>query len=179
MVPAPDDKGVVKNAAVHAHRAVQLGIHNGGGADDHTVGQIMVFTALGHMPRQTQIVGVELRKTVRKRHIAGTDLAVLVLHNGIDGNRIVFEQLPSHRKHIKLLDFAGGLADAEAQQHIEFHPAPAAKANQRRNIQRFEKGYHGVGRVHPKGISLRAGSRFRVDHSRFHCARSNPAESPA
>ena len=95
MVPAPDDKGVVKNAAVHAHRAVQLGIHNGGGADDHTVGQIMVFTALGHLRRQTQIDGVDLRKTVRKRHVAGTDLAVLVLHNGIDGNRIVFEQRPS------------------------------------------------------------------------------------
>ena len=83
MVPAPDDKGVVKNAAVHAHRAVQLGIHNGGGADDHTVGQIMVFTALGHMPRQTQIVGVELRKTVRKRHIAGTDLAGFVFYNSV------------------------------------------------------------------------------------------------
>ena len=56
---------------------------------------------------------------------------------------------------------------------------PAGKAQEGRHVQGLEKGHHGVGRVHPKGISLRAGSRFRVDHSRFHCARSNPAESPA
>ena len=36
-VLAPNEKGIVENAAVHAHGPVELGIHNGGGADDHAV----------------------------------------------------------------------------------------------------------------------------------------------
>ena len=34
---APNEKGIVENAAVHAHGSVKLRIHDGGGADDHVV----------------------------------------------------------------------------------------------------------------------------------------------
>ena len=36
-VLAPNEKGIVENAAVHAHGSVKLRIHDGGGADDHAV----------------------------------------------------------------------------------------------------------------------------------------------
>ena len=37
--PAPDEKGIVENAAVHADRAVKLGIHDGGGVDENCRGR--------------------------------------------------------------------------------------------------------------------------------------------
>ena len=48
--------------AVHADRAVDLGIHNGGGADDHAVGQVVIFTVFRNCVRQLQVVGIELHK---------------------------------------------------------------------------------------------------------------------
>ena len=53
-VSAPDEKGIVENAAVHADRAVKLGIHDGGGADDHAVRQVVVFAAFRSCLRQAQ-----------------------------------------------------------------------------------------------------------------------------
>ena len=64
MIFAPDEEWVVENAAVHADGAVDLGIHDGGGADDHAVGQVVVFAALCRLARQAQIIGAELRKVV-------------------------------------------------------------------------------------------------------------------
>lgn len=55
VVPAPDEEGGVENAAVHADGTVKLGIHDGGGTDDHTVGEIMVLAALRRLTRQAQI----------------------------------------------------------------------------------------------------------------------------
>lgn len=43
---------------------VDFGIHDGGGADDHAVGQVVVFAALCRLARQAQIIGAELRKVV-------------------------------------------------------------------------------------------------------------------
>lgn len=62
MIFAPDDKRIVENAAVHADCAVDFGIHNGGGADDHAVSQVVIFTVFRNCARQPQVVGVELRK---------------------------------------------------------------------------------------------------------------------
>ena len=78
MIFAPNDKRVVENTAVHADGTVNLGIHDGGGADDHAVGQVVVFTAFRNCARQAQVIGIELRKVGGKRHIAGTDLAGFV-----------------------------------------------------------------------------------------------------
>ena len=56
MIFAPNKKRVVENAAVHADSAVDLGIHNGGGADDHAVRQVVVLTAFCRLARQAQIL---------------------------------------------------------------------------------------------------------------------------
>ena len=45
MIFAPDDEWIVENAAVHADSAVDFGIHDGGGADDHAARQVVIFTA--------------------------------------------------------------------------------------------------------------------------------------
>ena len=78
MIFAPDDEWIVKNTAVHADGAVDLGIHDGGGADDHAVGQIVIFTAFRYFVCQPQVVGAELRKVGGERHIAGADLVGFV-----------------------------------------------------------------------------------------------------
>ena len=62
MIFAPDDEWIVENAAVHADGAVDLGIHDGGGADDHAARQVVIFTAFRNCARQPQVVGIELRK---------------------------------------------------------------------------------------------------------------------
>ena len=149
MIFAPDEKRIVENAAVHADGAVDLGIHDGGGADDHAVGQIVIFTAFRNCARQPQVVGIELRKVGGKRHIAGTDFVVFVLHDSVHCNTVILQQLAPYRKYIKLFDFTCRLSDASAKEHIEFQPAPAAEPVKRRHIQRFEKGHHGVRCAHP------------------------------
>ena len=53
---APDHKGVIENTAVHANDPVKLGIHNGGGADDHAVRQVVVLAAFCRLARQVQIL---------------------------------------------------------------------------------------------------------------------------
>ena len=64
LIFAPDDEWIVENAAVHADGTVDLGIHDGGGADDHAVGQVVVFTVFRCLVCQAQIIGAELRKVV-------------------------------------------------------------------------------------------------------------------
>ena len=178
MIFAPDDKRVVENTAVHADGTVNLGIHDGGCADDHAVRQVVIFTAFRNCARQAQVVGIELRKVSGKRHIAGTDLAGFVFYDRVHRDAVIVQQLAPNRESIKLLDPAGRLADTPAKKHIEFQPALAAEPNQRRNIQRFEKSHHRVRRVHPKVERRRAGGRFRVNHSRFHSSHSNAAMFP-
>ena len=60
LIPAPDQKRIVENPAVHTHGAVDLGIHDGGGADDHAaLGQIPVLAAVRNLPGIGEIVLVE------------------------------------------------------------------------------------------------------------------------
>ena len=62
MIFAPDDEWIVENAAVHADSTINFGIHNGGCADDHAVGQVVIFTAFRDCVRQLQVVSIELHK---------------------------------------------------------------------------------------------------------------------
>ena len=64
LIFVPDEEWIVENAAVHADGPVDFGIHDGGGADDHAVRQVVIFTALCRLARQAQIIGAELRKVV-------------------------------------------------------------------------------------------------------------------
>ena len=168
VVPAPDEEGGVENAAVHADGTVKLGIHDGGGTDDHTVGEIMVLAALRRLTRQAQIIGNELRQAGRVRNVAGGDLAVPVLHDGIHRQGVISQQVATHRERIELPDLLHRPADAPAQQHVEFQPFLPAEPDKGRHIQRFEKGHHGVGRVHPEGVSLCPRGGFGIDDDRLH-----------
>lgn len=59
-VSAPDHERVVEDAAVHAHGPVDLGVDDGGGADDHTgFRQIPVLAAFCHLSGIGQIIPVE------------------------------------------------------------------------------------------------------------------------
>ena len=173
VIFAPDEKRIVENAAVHAHGAVDLGVRKGRGADDHAIGQVVVFTALGRLLRQAQVIGVKSGEIGGKGHVAGGDLAVSVFYNGIHRYGIVLQQLLPHGEEIKLLYLRCGSADAPAKEHIEFQSPPAAEPEERGHVQRLKKRYHGVGRLHPQGKGFGAGGAFRVDTDRFHSARSH------
>lgn len=82
-VLAPDEEGVVVYAAVHAYCAVYLGLDEGGGADDHAVGEVVVCAGLGDLAGQAQVVGVELLQVVGEGHVAGTDFALPVGDDGV------------------------------------------------------------------------------------------------
>ena len=131
MIFAPDDEWIVENAAVHAGGAVDLGIHDGGGADDHAVGQIVIFTAFSNFVCQQQVVSAELRKVGAKRHIAGADLAGFVFYDSVHRDAVILQQLASNREQVKLLDLAGSLVNTPAEKHIEFQPVLVAESHNR------------------------------------------------
>ena len=137
----------------------------------------MIFTAFRHLARQAQIVGVELCKVRRKRHIAGADLPRFVLYDGVHRKAVILPKLAPHGKKIKLPDTTCRPADTPAKKHIEFQPALTADSDQRRDIQRLEKRHHVVRRVHPQLIRTGAGGRFWVDNSRLHSSPSNVLSS--
>ena len=69
-VPTPNQERIVKNAAVHAHGPVKLRIHDGGGADDHAVCNIVIGAGLCSGAGQIQIIGVEFCNFRAERNIA-------------------------------------------------------------------------------------------------------------
>lgn len=167
-VSALDDKGVVENAAVHTDGTVDLGIDYRRGAYDHAVGQVVICAAFRRFAGQKQIIGVESRKAVGKRYIAGADLACPVFYDGIHRDRIVFQKFMSDGEQVKLFDPACRLSDAPAHEHIEFKAAPAGVPHKRCDIERFEKSHHRVRCAHPKVECRRAGRAFRVNGGRLH-----------
>ena len=61
LVLAPNDEGVVEDAAIHAHGAVYLVMGKGRGAYDHAfLREIVVNAAFCYLSCKTQIVIVEL-----------------------------------------------------------------------------------------------------------------------
>ena len=125
LIFAPDEEWIVENAAVHADGPVDFGIHNGGCPDNHAFRQIVVFAVFGYGACQPQVIGVELRKAARKRHIAGADLTVPVFHDSIYRYAVILQQLTPDRKQSELPDPACRPADTPAEKHIEFQPAAA------------------------------------------------------
>ena len=82
--------------------------------------------------------------------------------DGIDRDRIVPYQLVADRQHIKLLDAAGGTADAPAHQHVELQSFPAAQTHQTPDVERPEKRHHGHRGLHPHLEGIGAGRLFRI-----------------
>jgi len=162
-VAAPDDEGVVEDAAVHADGAVNIILRQGRCADYHTVGDVVVLTRSGYLPRQPQIVGVEALQVVGERYVAGTYLAGAVGHYRVDRYRVVAHQSVADRQQIELLDLRGGLADTPAHQHVEFQAVTAAESPEARNVKRLEERNHRHRRLHPHLERIRAGGFFRIN----------------
>ena len=57
LVAAPYHERIIEHSAIHTDRSVYIIIHESRSAYDHAFSQVMVFTALGHLPRETVIVG--------------------------------------------------------------------------------------------------------------------------
>ena len=63
FVFAPNQEGVVENAAIHAYGPVDIVPGEGGSADDHAVRQIVVEAGFGCLPGKFQVVFVEKFQT--------------------------------------------------------------------------------------------------------------------
>ena len=129
-------KGVVEDAAVHAHGPVQLRVHHGGGADDHALwGQVPILTGLGRLGGTKEVFPVEILEIVPKPDIAGADAALPVADDGADRQLVVPQELLPHGQQVEFLYPGGGLADAPTEEHIELQPLPAADFDQIRHVQ--------------------------------------------
>ena len=109
----------------------------------------MVFAGFGDLPGQAQVVLIELPEFAGEGHIAGADLSFYILHDSVHCDGAIPHQFAPHGEHVKLFDPAGGTADAEAEQHVEFQAASATEPDQRRHVQRFEKRHHRIWRFRP------------------------------
>lgn len=58
-IPSPDYKGVIEDAAVHAHSTVDFNIGDRRGADEHTVCQVVILAVFSDLLCQPQVVLVE------------------------------------------------------------------------------------------------------------------------
>ena len=178
VISAPDEERVMKNTAVHAHGPVDLRLHDGGGADDHVLREVVVPAALRRLPRQAQVIPVEAGKVRGEGHIAGADPAPAVFHDGVHRDGVIAQELPPHREGAELLHLTGSLPHAPAEEGVEPVIVPAGKAQEGRHVQGLEKGHHGVGRIHPEGVSLRPGAGRRVDDDGAHSSAPRAARSP-
>ena len=55
----PNQEGIVKDTTVHIDYAVNIVLNKAGCANDHAIGDLMIFTPLLHPPRQFQIARVK------------------------------------------------------------------------------------------------------------------------
>ena len=163
---APDQKGIVENAAVHTDGTINLGIHNGGGTDDHTgFRQIPVLTGFCYLDGLGQVFEVEGIQILGEGEIAGTDFAGFVLYDGIYCDGIILNQFVTNRQNIEFFDPGSGFSDAEGKEHIEFQMISAADPDQIGHIHGFEKGNHGIGRLHPEFKSHGSGGILGINFS--------------
>ena len=159
---SPYHKGVVEYAAIHTDRSVYIGLGKRGGTDDHAVGQIVVFAALGNLPRQCEIISIEFRQIPGERNIAGTYFTGFVGYDGIYRNGIVLYKFVPHREHVEFFHPACRFSDTPAHQHIEFHSFPFAEFNKPRHIECLEESHHRHGRFHPHFKRISAGGFSRI-----------------
>ncbi len=73
FVFAPNQKGIVKYAAVHADGTVYFILCQGGSADDHAFRQVVVDTAFRYLFGKLQIMLIEQGQIIGERNIARTD----------------------------------------------------------------------------------------------------------
>ena len=165
---APDEEGVVEQAAVHAHGAVDVVARQRGGAYHHAVGQVVADARAGYLAGEPQVVGVEGREFFGERDVARADFAATIGHNGVDGDGVVGYQSVAYRQHPELLHLTGGAADAPAHEHVELQVVFAAEAHEALHFERLEERDHGHRGLHPGAEGVGAGGCLGVDL--FHAA---------
>ena len=164
-VAAPDQEGIVVDAGVDVHRAVDPMAGQSRSADHHIViPQLKGAAGAADPAGQGQIVPVEADEAVRDGDVAGVDAAAFQGHHRVDGQLVVLHQLIPHRQQGKLRGAGRRPPDAPAQQHMEFEMVAPAQPQQGRHVQRLEQRQHGHGRAHPDSRSRPRGLA-RVDFS--------------
>ena len=166
FIPAPDQEGIVENAAVHAYSTVNLGVDDGRGADDHTgFGQIPILAGGGNLGGMGQIFPVKGFRVLCVQKIAGTDLSGFVFYNGVYGDGIVLNQLVAYGEDVEFLHIRGCFSNTVSKQHVELPVSFPADTDQVGDIHGFEEGNHGIGGVHPEFKSHGSGGILGIDLS--------------
>lgn len=157
LVFAPNQEGVVEPAAIHADGSVYFILGEGGRANNHAVGQVMVLATSGHLSRQPQVIVVELPQVFGEGDVARTHFSFAVGHDGADCKRVVPHQLFPDGQRVELFYSACCPSDAPAHQHIELQTAALARPDEPTHVDCPEKGDHGHGGVHPhfEGVGTR------------------------
>lgn len=166
-ISAPEQEGIVKNSAVHAHDAVQFGIRDGGSADDNAAfRQILILTAFCNLGGLLQVIFIERTQIIQKQEITGADFSCSVFDDGVDGNSIVLDQLIAYGEQVEFPNVSSSFSNAVVQEHIEFQLLFAAEPHKICNIHGFEKGNHGIRRFHPEFEGSSSGRILGVDRMR-------------
>ena len=149
VIAAPGEKGIGEDAAVLVDDAVEFRPGQSRCAYDDGLLVQDVLTGLADGLSQVQVAGVELLQVVRNGNVAGAESALDVVRYYVDGHAVVFVQFPVVWQHIELLHPGGCLADAPAEQHVEFQSAPPADPAEPRHVEGLRERYHRHGRLHP------------------------------
>ena len=126
LVASPCEEGIVEDAAVLVHDAVKFRFHHGRCAHNHRLFVRDVATGLTGLLSQCIVVTAELRQIIVEGDVAGADAPFAIVHNHIDGQTVVSEQLPLFGQKMELIHLACCLADAPAQEHVELQAPPFA-----------------------------------------------------
>ena len=167
-VSAPGEEGVVVDARVLVDDAVQLRAHHGRRPYNHGFVVVDVPARRGRFLRQPVVVAAELLDVGRVGDIAVADATLHVVHDHVDGQAVEAEQLAVLRQQVAFRHLAGGLADAPAQEHIEFQFLPTAQAAQAGRVKGLDERHHRHRRFHPQFKSPCPASFVGVDFL-FHC----------
>ena len=119
LVFAPNQEGVVEPAAIHADSSVYFILGEGGRANNHAVGQVVVLATFGHLSRQPQVIVVELPQVSREGDVARTHFSFAVGHDGADCKRVVPHQLFPDGQRVELFYSTCSTLDVLAHQHNE------------------------------------------------------------
>ena len=111
---------------------------------------------------QMNVIGIEPLQIVGNGNVAETKLTLDVLYDHVYDQMVVLIQFPVLWRQVKLLDPRCRLADAPAQEHIEFQPAPTARLTQPRHVEGLCKRHHRHGRIHPQPERLCSRGLFGI-----------------
>ena len=116
-----------------------------------------------NLPRQSQVVVVELADILREGDVAGADASVPCLHDDVDGKSVECHQPLPDGHHVEFPYAAGCPPDAPAQEHIELHAPSSACPHQPPHSQGLEECHHRHRGLHPHLESPCTACFLRID----------------